>query len=160
MRDAIGKNADINIPENNDLYHSYFPLREHIRDVSQPDSHASNVLREGSVKIKDSTNFVLAFPFQPDGEFMSGLRGPTSGIVSWVIRGTSAKPTYNEATAAEAGNIPGITVLAATNPIRLHTIKSINFITVSDAVLSLWSPLGQGTGGALMDVQPLKITIR
>ena len=48
---------------------------------------------------------------------------------------------------------------AAGDQYRIHTIKSINFITVSDAVLSLWSSLGQGPGGALMDVQPLKITI-
>ena len=127
--------------------------------MSFDDDNAANKQREGIAKIKDSTNFVLAFPFQPDGEFMSDLRGPTSGIVSWVIRGTVASVGYSDGTKHEAINIPTFVQIKRGNPVGLHTIKSINFITVSDAVLSLWSPLGQGTGGALMDVQPLKITI-
>ena len=137
---------------------------EFVRNMSLSDGDACVKRRSGTVNIADSTNFGLAFPFQPDCEFMSGLGGPTSGIVSWVIRGTLAALGYSTGNDAEGTNIPiadevGDGTAASTASLRLDLVSSIDFTTVSDAVLSLWSPLRQGTGGALMDVQPLKITI-
>ena len=115
------------------------------------------------VRKRDSTSFMLAIPFQADGELMSGLRGPTSGIVSWQISGKVVSVNDSARNNHYGVAIPDLTrgyppfPVPDNESIRIHTIKRVVFTTVSDAVFSVWGLSETGTGGAQLFTQAAEI---
>ena len=109
-------------------------------------------MNEGRVLLRDSTNFILGIPFQADGGFMCGLIGPTPGMVSWQISGAICNIGDNTGQTYYNCSIPD-----SQNNIIINNIQRINFITVSDAVLTLWGPDDTGLGGCQITTQALVV---